>query len=153
MEYMVHDFLHLCQQLTLTSHTVFLDMGASLDFHGLDNSPAMYATCIFQKFSFIMDHIYAFEVTPKEPVAVYQNVPAEWMSSYHWINVAVNPEVGHTMNPLPSIISMINDDNLVFVKLDVDTPSVEMPIALQLLQSYSYLVDVFFPSIMYTWES
>jgi hypothetical protein len=29
MEYMVHDFSHLCQQLTPTSRIVFLDMGAS----------------------------------------------------------------------------------------------------------------------------
>jgi hypothetical protein len=104
----------------------------------------MYATRIFRKFGFIMDHIYAFEVTLKEPVEVYQKVPAEWMSSYHWINVAVNPEVGHTMNPLSSIIATFNEDDLVIVKLDVDTPSVEMPIAFQLLQNYSHLVDVFF---------
>jgi hypothetical protein len=144
MEYMVHDFHYLCRQLTPTSRTVFLDMGASLDFHGDLNSPAMYATKIFRKFGFVMDHIYAFEITPKEPNEVFDKVPIDWMPAYHWINVPVTPELNHARNPLSSIIATFRPDDLIIVKLDVDTPSVEMPLAYQLLNDHAHLVDVMF---------
>jgi hypothetical protein len=144
MEYMVHDFHHLCRQLTPTSRTVFLDMGASLDFHGDLNSPAMYATKIFRKFGFVMDHIYAFEITPKEPNEVFGNITIDWMPAYHWINVPVTPELNHARNPLSSIIATFRPDDLIIVKLDVDTPSVEMPLAYQLLNDHAHLVDVMF---------
>jgi hypothetical protein len=144
MEYMVHDFYHLCRQLTPTSRTVFLDMGASLDFHGDLNSPAMYATKIFRKFGFVMDHIYAFEITPKSPEEVFGNITMDWMPAYHWINVPVTPELNHARNPLSSIIATFRPDDLIIVKLDVDTPSVEMPLAYQLLNDHAHLVDVMF---------
>jgi hypothetical protein len=144
MEYMVHDYYHLCHQLTPTSRTVFLDMGASLDFSGSMYSPNMYATKIFRKFGFVMDHIYAFEIQPKDPADVFAALPMEWMSAYHWINVPVTPELNNTRNPLASIIATFREDDLIIVKLDVDTPSVELPLAYQLLHDYSHLVDVMF---------
>jgi hypothetical protein len=144
MEYMVHDFHHLCRQLTPTSRTIFLDMGASLDFHGRLNSPAMYATKIFRKFGFVMDHIYAFEITQKPPDDVFAKVPIDWMPAYHWINVPVTPELHHARNPLSSIIATFRPDDFIIVKLDVDTPSVELPLAYQLLNDHAHLVDVMF---------
>jgi hypothetical protein len=144
MEYMVHDFHHLCRQLTPTSRTIFLDMGASLDFHGRLNSPAMYATKIFRKFGFVMDHIYAFEITQKPPDDVFAKVPIDWMPAYHWINVPVTPELNHARNPLSSIIATFRPEDFIIVKLDVDTPSVELPLAYQLLNDHAHLVDVMF---------
>jgi hypothetical protein len=42
MEYLVHDFYSMCKNLKRHSRTVFVDMGASLDFHGGHDSPAVY---------------------------------------------------------------------------------------------------------------
>lgn len=87
LEYLVHDFYSMCKQLKRHSRTVFIDMGASLDFHGSDESPAIYIIKIYSKFGFQFDHIYAYEINQMEPARVYERVPNELMTSYHWINV------------------------------------------------------------------
>ena len=50
------------------------------------------------------------------------------------------------MNPLKSIISKYNEDTLIIVKLDVDTPDIEVPLAHQLLEddNVNKLVDHFY---------
>lgn len=87
MEYLVHDFYSMCKMLKKHSRTVFVDMGASLQFHGADDSPAIYVNKIYGKFGFQFDHIYAFEITATAPAEVFERVPADLLGSFHWINV------------------------------------------------------------------
>lgn len=67
MDYMIHDFAAMCRALRPSSRTVFIDMGASLDFHGGKQRPAMYIDTLYRQFGFVFDHIYAFEITKKIP--------------------------------------------------------------------------------------
>jgi hypothetical protein len=144
MNYMVHDFPTMCRQLKNHTRTIFVDMGASLDFHAGTESPAMYILELYHQFGFVFDHIYAFEIRPKDPAEVFAKVPAHLMASYHWNNVAVNPEAGHKFNPLDSILRHFTEDDLIVVKLDVDTPSVELPLADQIVTQYAHLIDHFY---------
>ena len=141
MDYMVHDFAAMCRTLKPDARTVFLDMGASLDFHSGQESPAMYVTKLYSKFGFHFDHIYAFEVTPKDARQVYQKVPPEFMHSYHWMNIGVSAEVDSQYNPLSSIIKRFDKDDFIVVKLDIDTPHLEYPLVLQLLGD-EYVTDL-----------
>lgn len=146
MDYMIHDFERMCLDLNPNGNNILIDMGASLNFHAGMASPAMYITKLYEKFGFKFDHIYAFEVTKQDPVNVYQKVPKELMSSYHWINVGVNPAQGSQMNPLSSILSSFNKDDFIVVKLDVDTPWIENALTQQLLadESLTDKVDQFY---------
>jgi hypothetical protein len=146
MKYLIHDFAAMCRRLKPDSRTIFVDMGASLDFHAGLESPAMYVTKTFGKFGFVFDHIYAFEVVEKKPTAVYERVPDEFLASYHWINVGVNPTPGHRFNPLSSILKKFTKDDFVVVKLDVDTASVEIPLAKQVLEDpeLNDIIDQFY---------
>ncbi|GAX13434.1 hypothetical protein FisN_34Lh036 [Fistulifera solaris] len=144
MNYMVHDFPTLCRQLKNHTRTVFVDMGASLDFHAGTESPAMYIVDLYHQFGFFFDHIYAFEISLKDPIDVFAKVPEHLMASYHWNNVAVNPEPGDKFNPLHWILSRFNEDDLIVVKLDVDTPSVELPLANQIATNFSDKIDHFY---------
>lgn len=90
MEYLVHDFHAMCLMLQKHSRTVFIDMGASLDFHedvDIVESPAIYINAVYSLFGFQFDHIYAYEMKVTEPVQVFERVPNELMNSFHWINV------------------------------------------------------------------
>ena len=146
MRYMIHDFAQLCRTLKPSTRTVFIDMGASLDFHGTEESPAMYVTKLYSKFGFSFDHIYAFEISKKEPTQVYERVPDEFMSSYHWINVGVSADLDAKMNPLNSILKNFDSDDLIVVKLDIDTPHIEVPLAYQILENPRVLelIDQFY---------
>jgi hypothetical protein len=119
-----------------------------LDFHGT-TQPIVTLMNLYEKFGFYFDHIYAFEVTSKDPKDVYgKKLPEKFFHSYHWINVGVTSEKGHKLNPLHSIVEKFDEDDLIIVKLDIDTSSIELPLAHQLLEDkdgvYSKLIDQFY---------
>eukprot|EP00569_Conticribra_weissflogii_P012895 CAMPEP_0171382706 /NCGR_PEP_ID=MMETSP0879-20121228/34761_1 /TAXON_ID=67004 /ORGANISM="Thalassiosira weissflogii, Strain CCMP1336" /LENGTH=384 /DNA_ID=CAMNT_0011894517 /DNA_START=42 /DNA_END=1196 /DNA_ORIENTATION=- len=147
MGYLIHDFQHICMH-SLTSHSklVFVDMGASLDFHGRF-SPNAYIYNIYKTFGFVFDHIYAYEVTPKEAPKVYELVPEDLLSSWHWINVGVDASPYSKNNPFNLLLSKFTrKDDFVVVKLDIDTPHIELPLAHQLRDNakLAELVDQFY---------
>lgn len=148
LEYLVHDFEVMCRKLKPTSRLVLLDMGAALDFHGT-NQPIVTLLRQYEKFGFVFDHIYGFEINEKNPKEVYEtSLPEDYISSYHWINVGVSAKEGDKLNPLHSIIKKFNEDDFVVVKLDIDTSSIEVPLAHQLLEDkdgiYSKIIDQFY---------
>ncbi|GAX18624.1 hypothetical protein FisN_10Hh168 [Fistulifera solaris] len=144
LNYLVHDFGTLCRNLQRTSRIVLVDMGASLQFYG--ESPALYLMDLFRRFGFPFDHIYAFELKPTEPAEVYKNLPPHFMSAYHWINVGVSVEPGNVLNPFTTIKQNFNEDDLIIVKLDIDTPHLEMALVQQLLDDdeLAGLIDQFY---------
>ena len=85
----------------------------------------VYIHQLYGKFGFKFDHIYAYEVTVKEPANVFERVPKELMASFHWINVGVSTDIGDKMNPFTTLLENFNRDNFVVVKLDINTPELE----------------------------
>eukprot|EP00553_Chaetoceros_curvisetus_P001995 CAMPEP_0204620392 /NCGR_PEP_ID=MMETSP0717-20131115/6448_1 /ASSEMBLY_ACC=CAM_ASM_000666 /TAXON_ID=230516 /ORGANISM="Chaetoceros curvisetus" /LENGTH=388 /DNA_ID=CAMNT_0051634587 /DNA_START=40 /DNA_END=1206 /DNA_ORIENTATION=+ len=149
MNYLVHDFEAMCHNLKPTSRRVLIDMGASLSFHGGQAQPIIWLIKLFEKFGFYFDHIYGFEITFTEPEKVYRELlPEEYMASYHWINVGIEHNEDSKLNPLKSILQKFNEDDLIIVKLDIDTPFIELPLTQQLLENkdgvYSKLIDQFY---------
>ncbi len=174
MSYLVHDFYTMCLNLKPTSRRVLFDLGASLGFHSRTQIPIVNLLSQYEKFGFYFDHIYAFEITFTEPSDVYQKLlPERYFPAYHWINVGetvcscveifmtdahsdhscpyegVNPEAGNKMNPINSILESFDEDDFIVFKLDVDTPTVELPLALQILNGgangiYHQLIDQFY---------
>ena len=146
LSYMVHDFGAMCRKMKPTSRTILVDMGASLLFHGKESSPAIYLTQLYTKFGFPFDHIYAYEIKPTPPERVFQKVPEELLASYHWINLGVSSDPESRLNPLKMILNKYNEDDLIIVKLDIDTSFIEVPLARQLLEDdrYSRLIDQFY---------
>jgi hypothetical protein len=146
LSFLVHDFEAMCRKLKRTSRTVLIDMGASLDFHAGKTSPAVYLTELYRKFGFTFDHIYAYEVTPKEPANVFEKVPDHLMAAYHWINVGVETDPKSSLNPLKMILENFNEDDFIVIKLDIDTSFIEVPLAKQLLNDTALhkLVDQFY---------
>jgi hypothetical protein len=150
LTFLVHDFGAMCRKLKRTSRTVLVDMGASLDFHEQvqgSSMPAVYLTDLYHKFGFKFDHIYAYEVTPKDPKLVwFEQVPDRLMASYHWINTGVTADRNSSLNPLHMILDHFNEDDFIVVKLDIDTPGIEVPLAQQLLHDTALhgLVDQFY---------
>lgn len=162
LDYLVHDYEAMCLGLKPHSRRIFIDLGASLN-HGTGNVVGQLLD-EYERFGFRFDHIYAYEMNFTNPEDVYGSLLAEkYMTSYHWINVGANPEVGHRLNPLHSILEQYNEDDFVVFKMDVDTYSVEMPLARQLLEGdpngrYHDLIDqfyfehhVFLSELSYAW--
>jgi hypothetical protein len=138
LSYLVHDFGALCRKLQPHSRIVLFDLGASLNFHlrggSVQQEPMMQIIALFAKFGFPFDHIYAYEQKPTDPEIVFgQRLPVELLPAYHWINVGVVAEPGHRLNPFTTLLETFTEDDVVIVKLDIDTPYIEEPLARQLL--------------------
>mgnify|MGYP005846460549 CR=1 FL=1 len=146
IQYIVHDFQAMCESLRPTSKTVFVDMGASLMFHRGQQSPVLDIIDMFQKFGIKFDHIYAYEKTRQNPNHVYNRIPPHLYASYHWMNVGVAAETDSPLNPWNMLLENYSEDDLVIVKLDVDTPDLERQLAQQLLDhpQLSKLIDHFY---------
>ena len=118
---------------------------------------------MYHKFGFRFDHIYGLEAQYTDPTIVYQEqLPPEYLPSYHWINAPVSKGLEDNLNPLHSILRHYHEDDFVVVKLDIDTASLELPLAKQLLtdQSLAGLVDQFYfehhvhmKEMMWIWRS
>jgi hypothetical protein len=87
LDYLVHDYETMCRNLKPTSKRVLFDLGASLAFHGTDQ-PIVRLLSEYEKFGFLFDHIFAFEIKFHDPIDVYTNLlPEKYFMAYHWINV------------------------------------------------------------------
>jgi hypothetical protein len=139
--YIVHDFGRMCRKLNRQSRIVFVDAGASLKTWG-----AIHLIDTYHKFGLPFDHIYAYEIVRTNPRKVFNTIPSHLLPAYHWINVGVDVEPGHRLNPFTMLKDKYDKDDLIIFKLDIDTPSVEMALVKQLLHddALADLVDQFY---------
>mmetsp|Transcript_11158 Transcript_11158/g.26890 ORF Transcript_11158/g.26890 Transcript_11158/m.26890 type:complete len:377 (-) Transcript_11158:248-1378(-) len=148
IDYLVHDFASICKNMKQTSRTVFFDLGASLQYHSGRKrraNPALSLVDVYKRFGIKFDHYYAFEHTKLPSDEVFENIPPNLLPSYHWFNVGVKSDLSSKLNPLNSILRSMKEDDLVVLKLDIDTPAIELPLAHQLLKEpFSKLVDQFY---------
>jgi len=146
LSYLVHDFKTMCLNLTARSKTVFVDLGASLTFHGAEDQPAFRLIELYRKFGFHFDHIYAYEKTQGDVHELYSSIPEHLQPSYHWINTGVETEYSSKLNPLRMLAEHFTAEDFIVLKLDVDTPSVEVRLVQQLLETeeLSGLIDQFY---------
>ena len=123
-----------------------LQAGASLTFHGNQQSPVLSLLDLYRKFGFHFDHIYAYEFNPQPADQVFAMVPKEYEAAYHWINVGVTSDEGSRTNPFNLLMDNYNEDDLVIVKLDVDSPVLERQLAEQLRTNpkLAKLIDHFY---------
>lgn len=144
IDYMVHDFRALCRKLKPKSRTIFIDMGASLSFH--TKSPAILLIDLYNQFGFHFDHVYGWEYTKLDPDQVMKDIPDYLEASYHWINVGVESDPNSRQNPLRLVMDNYEEDDLIIVKLDIDTPQLERELAQQLVDypKLGKLIDHFY---------
>jgi hypothetical protein len=135
IKYLVHDWGHMCRRLKPRARTVFIDMGASLQFHGNLPSPALELLEQYRKMGFVFDHIYGYEMRVHNPDDVFKALPPQYLSAFHWINCGVSSELDHLHNPWNLLLEHYNEDDFVVVKLDIDTPAIEKALADQLFNN------------------
>ncbi|CAJ1944835.1 unnamed protein product [Cylindrotheca closterium] len=164
IDYLVHDFASICHSMKRTSRTIFLDLGASLQYHNSRKrraNPTLLLVDVYNRFGIKFDHYYAFERTELSSNEVFKSIPAHLLPSYHWFNVGVKSDPLSQYNPLNSILKAMKEDDFIVIKIDIDTPAIELPLAHQLLKEpFSKLVDQFYfehhvrmKGLLYYWRN
>lgn len=127
-----------------------LDMGASYFTNWNGDAAAVAGGWFYEQYhkrNYLLQNYYAFEAQQLNNQEAFKQVPEDIFPGYHWINVPVNAEVGHKLNPWTTLDKLRERKahDVTIVKLDIDTPSIEGPLAEQLLQNFDgSLVSEFF---------
>merc|ERR1712054_430268 len=90
----------------------------------------------YEKRGILSDHIYAWEAKKETDywAGVSSDVRAKWEPRVTFYNgVPVSAKAGHEHNVVERIYKMCGKDDFCAFKLDIDTPSVEVPLVQQLL--------------------
>lgn len=92
------------------------------------------------------DQDYGYEYTLLEPQDFWKRVPNRVKPIYHFFNAPISAGADDDMSPLRFIKEIATEDDFVAFKLDVDTPVVEIPQAMAILQDpqVNKLIDEFF---------
>lgn len=94
----------------------------------------------------MFDQIFGWEYTLLEPVDFWDHVPHRYIGLYHFFNAPISPDSTSRHSPTRLIKQLTSPEDFVSFKLDVDTPAVEIPIVLELLNNTELhpLIDEFF---------
>lgn len=94
----------------------------------------------------MFDDIYGWELTTYNSTEYWNDVPPQIVPAFHFYNVGITAENASTHSVTRFIRQTVREHDFVSLKLDIDTPSIELPIAMELLSDHSLgsLVDEFF---------
>ena len=110
------------------------------------SSSLVWLNCIYMQHNISFDRIFGWESSPLEPTAFWDEVPKQIRAKYHFYNAPMSSNITHGNSPLRIIKQLAKSEDFVSFKLDIDSPLVEVPTVLQLLENptLSALVDEFF---------
>lgn len=78
-----------------------------------------------------INSLYAFEYSPLDMNTLWQQIPDEFIGLYSIVNQGVGKE--GKFHPWTIIKRIVKKNDFVLVKLDIDTASIEVPLAYELL--------------------
>jgi len=140
--------------LLFADRSVFQGHGKKLFFDAggshFSDATSFFATH-YEERGIVFDHIYVWEANKQKKnywKGVSVDIRAKWEPRVTFYNgVPVTAEPGHEHNVVERVYKMCGKDDFCAFKLDIDTPSVELPLVQQLLaqpEKTSVALDEFF---------
>lgn len=134
------------QRQGLPTRSMIFDAGSSVFA-----SSNLWLGCAYTQLGLIPDSIVSWERDYVDPEHFAAQIPPALKSKVHFTNKAVIAESPATAGsdapaPLKVIRDRVQPDDFVALKLDIDSPSTEIPIAQTILKEplYHSLIDEFF---------
>ena len=115
------------------------------------NSGLFWFLCVYAQKHIPFNQIYAWEYTLLEPADFWSQVPPILKPLYHFFNVPISSKYDDPDSVLRFIDQIAKSDDFVAFKLDIDTPEIEIPIALYIAEhpEMAKLIDEFFFELHY----
>jgi hypothetical protein len=128
-----------------TSRALLFDIGASKWASTAANG-ARWLSRQYESVGITFEHIYAWEARPVQASEFFEGASVADTSRLHFMNWPVSSSSGDKLNPWTLLRQAAVRDDFVVVKLDIDTPLVEMALVQQLIDDPELhsLVDVFY---------
>ena len=100
----------------------------------------------YEKRGIVFDAIYVWEAQPMNLDKYWSQVPSSVNKSLHLVNSPASADPASPDNPVLKLVKECRVEDFCVLKVDVDTPSVELPWVQQILQCHdvSARIDEFF---------
>jgi len=124
----------------------FFDVGASVYSAGHGGDSQKWFVDNFRLKGIEFDHVYGWEAKPTKPSKHWHTVPPDIKRKTSWFNIPARSKKGHPDNPWTYVREIAKSEDFVVVKIDIDTPLVEIELVKQLLEDpvLLSLVDEFY---------
>ena len=115
------------------------------------DSSLIWFTCGYAQRGISFDQVFGWEYTLLEPRHYWSRVPEKWKPFWHFYNVPISGNQSEPNSVVNFIKTVAKPEDFVSFKLDIDNPSVEMPIAMDILNdgTVTELIDEFFFELHY----
>jgi hypothetical protein len=125
---------------------ILYDIGASLYKTGFGGASQEWFVQEFAARGMGFDHIYAWEAIKHQPEEIFKDIPKDMLHKVRYYNVAVEQDPQALHNPIRLLKASAKPEDYVVVKLDIDTPLLELALMQQLLadEDAMRLVDELF---------
>ena len=112
---------------------LFFDLGASTYRDGFGGPSLSWFIDTYKKRGFTFDRVIGWEAEVLEPKKIFEGMPDDLMTSISYFNIPVEDTKGGKNNPWRYIRALARPTDFVVVKLDIDTPQVEIELIRQLI--------------------
>jgi hypothetical protein len=113
----------------------YFDLGASDWDSGAGGASQSWFVTNYEQRGITWDGIFCWEAAPMDTTSVWSKIPAHLKPIYHWYNIQVSAEHGHSDNALNYIRGVARPEDFVVLKIDIDNTPVESSLIDQLLAS------------------
>ena len=130
-----------------TNFRCWLILGCSLYDYGLGGSSQQWLLDLYEHMGFKMRRFVGWEADYYTPTALWSRVPnVQKKARLTYFNIPTSALAHNADNPFMHMKALAKPEDYVVFKLDVDAPTVELPLVQQILESKELqsLIDEFF---------
>lgn len=122
------------------------DVGASLYDSGHGGDSQKWFVDNYRLKGTEFDHIYGWEAKTMIPSKQWNSIPPDIKRKTSWYNIPASCVRGDPDNPWTFVRNIAQPEDFVVVKIDIDTPKVEIQLVMELLEDSDLqsLVDEFY---------
>jgi hypothetical protein len=120
---------------------IISDLGSSTWREGLGGASQSWFYGVYESLCLAFTDWFMFESTELDPAQVMHQLPGRVKSGYRWFNIPLKTEILSWDNPLNHLLVEAKKEDIVIVKIDFDTPLVEMEL-LQTILKYPEVAEL-----------
>lgn len=126
--------------------TIYIDLGASTWNSGLGGPSQSWFYSTYKRHELELDRLLLWEARPTPAEEIFSGLPKHLWHKYQYFNWPASSNSSDPSSPLSIIKKIAQPGDFVVLKLDIDTPEVEMVILRELMNDPELLelVDEFF---------
>ena len=117
----------------VTWKSFFFDLGASLYNEGEGGASQNWFIDTYRQHGIEFDRVIGWEARVYQPERIFEHVPKDVLPRYTYFNVPVNSSKDSEQNPLRFIRALVQKEDFVVLKVDIDSPFTELELIKEII--------------------